>query len=77
MAGQVWPLRMEGEGNQEAIISLQNSIITNGYCHNTFYLAATERNKGALFGMVVIVLSLLVALLAYILAPDGTPMPTG
>lgn len=32
-----------------------------------------KRNKGALFGIVIIVLALLVALLAYILAPDGTP----
>lgn len=32
-----------------------------------------KRNKGALMGMVVIALSVLVALLAYILSPDGTP----
>lgn len=32
-----------------------------------------KRNKGALFGIVLIVLSLLIALLAYTLAPDGTP----
>jgi peptide/nickel transport system permease protein len=32
-----------------------------------------KRNKGALFGMVVIVLSLMIALFAYLLAPDGTP----
>jgi peptide/nickel transport system permease protein len=32
-----------------------------------------KRNKGALFGIAIIVLSLLVALLAYTLAPDGSP----
>lgn len=32
-----------------------------------------KRNKGALFGIVIIVLALFVALLAYVLAPDGTP----
>lgn len=31
------------------------------------------RNKGALFGLVVIILSLFVAIFAYFLAPDGTP----
>jgi peptide/nickel transport system permease protein len=32
-----------------------------------------KRNKGALFGIAIIVLSLIVALLAYTLAPDGSP----
>ena len=32
-----------------------------------------KRNKGALFGIVIIVLALFVALLAHILASDGTP----
>ncbi|NII24638.1 ABC transporter permease [Pseudoflavitalea sp. X16] len=32
-----------------------------------------KRNKGALFGIVIIMLALLVALLAHVLAPDGTP----
>lgn len=32
-----------------------------------------KRNKGALFGIVIIALALLVSLLAYVLAPDGTP----
>jgi ABC-type dipeptide/oligopeptide/nickel transport system permease subunit len=32
-----------------------------------------KRNKGALFGIAIIILSLLVALLAYVLAPDGSP----
>jgi peptide/nickel transport system permease protein len=32
-----------------------------------------KRNKGALFGIVIILLSLLVALFAYVLAPDGSP----
>ncbi|AXY76558.1 ABC transporter permease [Paraflavitalea soli] len=32
-----------------------------------------KRNKGALFGIVIIILALFVALLAYVLAPDGTP----
>lgn len=32
-----------------------------------------KRNKGALLGIVIIMLALLVALLAHILAPDGTP----
>lgn len=32
-----------------------------------------KRNKGALFGIVIIILALFVALLAHVLAPDGTP----
>lgn len=32
-----------------------------------------KRNKGALFGMVMITFALFVALFAYLLAPDGTP----
>lgn len=32
-----------------------------------------KKNKGALFGIVIIVLALLISLLAYVLAPDGTP----
>lgn len=32
-----------------------------------------KRNKGALFGIVIIILALLISLLAYVLAPDGTP----
>ena len=32
-----------------------------------------RRNKGAVFGLVFIVLSLLMALLAYVVAPDSTP----
>src|SRR5262245_28083230 len=32
-----------------------------------------KRNKGALFGIVVIALAVLVAIFAYLLAPDGSP----
>lgn len=32
-----------------------------------------RRNKGAMFGIIIIALSLVTALLAYTLAPDGTP----
>jgi ABC-type dipeptide/oligopeptide/nickel transport system permease subunit len=32
-----------------------------------------KRNKGALFGIVIIALAVLVALFAYLLAPDGSP----
>ncbi len=32
-----------------------------------------RKNKGALFGMVIIVLSVFVALFAYLLSPDGSP----
>lgn len=32
-----------------------------------------KRNKGALFGMVIIVLAVITAIFAYFIAPDGTP----
>ena len=35
--------------------------------------ARLKKNKGALFGIVIILLSLLTALFAYFIAPDGTP----
>ncbi len=43
------------------------------YSFTKIFWKKLRRNKGAVFGLVIIVLSLLMALLAYVIAPDSTP----
>lgn len=43
------------------------------YSLSKIFWKKLRRNKGAVFGLVIIVLSLLLALLAYVVAPDSTP----
>ncbi|MEQ1796856.1 MAG: ABC transporter permease [Lacibacter sp.] len=43
------------------------------YSFTKIFWKKLRRNKGAVFGLVIIVLSLLMALLAYVVAPDSTP----
>lgn len=43
------------------------------YSFTKIFWKKLRRNKGAVFGLVIIVLSLIMALLAYVIAPDSTP----
>ncbi len=43
------------------------------YSFTKIFWKKLRRNKGAVFGLVIIILSLLMALLAYVIAPDSTP----
>ncbi len=43
------------------------------YSFTKIFWKKLRRNKGAVFGLVIIVLSLLMALLAHVIAPDSTP----
>lgn len=40
--------------------------------YNTAFVKRLRKNKGALFGIVIIILSILTAVLAYVLAPDNS-----
>jgi ABC-type dipeptide/oligopeptide/nickel transport system permease subunit len=46
---------------------------TKEYSFTKIFWKKLRRNKGAVFGLCIIVLALLTALFAYILAPDATP----
>jgi ABC-type dipeptide/oligopeptide/nickel transport system permease subunit len=48
-------------------------MISPSYAPGTRIFRRLKRNKGAMFGIVVISLSLLTAVFAYVLAPDPTP----
>ena len=43
------------------------------YSFTKIFWKKLRRNKGGMFGLLIIVLSLLMALLAYVIAPDSTP----
>ena len=43
------------------------------YSFTKIFWKKLRRNKGGMFGLVIIILSLLMALLAYVIAPDSTP----
>jgi ABC-type dipeptide/oligopeptide/nickel transport system permease subunit len=43
------------------------------YSFSKIFWKKLRRNKGGMFGLVIIVLSLLMALLAYVISPDSTP----
>jgi peptide/nickel transport system permease protein len=46
---------------------------TTEYSFTKIFWKKLRRNTGGMFGLIIIVLSLLMALLAYVLAPDSTP----